>query len=118
MAEAATEVDAVVERYVERLRRHIRVDAAWLFGSRAGSSADETGDIDLAIVSRDFGRDRHADLVLLSRCRHIEDGPMDILPFSLDEYVRLPPGSFLRTVIRSGRLVAGVSRATATRGDG
>lgn len=115
MAEAATDIDAVVARYLRRLGRHVQVDAAWIFGSRAQGEPDEGSDIDLAVVSRDFGPNRHADLVLLSRCRRIEDGPMDILPFSLQEYLRLPPGSFLRTVIRRGRLVAGVSRVEAAR---
>ena len=114
MASSEADVSQRVERYLARLRAHVRIDAAWLFGSQVTGAGDAGSDIDLAIVSRDFGGDRGSDWAAVSRCHEPEDGAMDILPFSWDEYVELPRGSFLREVLKHGRLVAGVPQPSST----
>ena len=56
MAARKTDVIAAVVDYVERLRQVVHVDGVYLFGSYAKGTADEWSDIDLAIVSPDFGK--------------------------------------------------------------
>jgi len=110
VVEPPSEVITRVERYLARLRAHVRVDAAWLFGSQTKGTSDAYSDIDLAVISRDFGRDRRSDRSVVWDCHESEDGPMDVLPFSWDDYVELPRGSFLREVLKHGTLIAGVRR--------
>jgi len=102
-----------VQRYLARLRTHVRVDAAWVFGSQVMGATDAWSDVDLAVISRDFGRDRRSDRSLVLDCRASEESRIDVLAFSWDEYVELPRGSFLREVLKHGRLVAGVPRPSS-----
>jgi HEPN domain-containing protein/predicted nucleotidyltransferase len=113
VVEPSSDVLTRVERYLARLRERVRVDAAWVFGSQVMGTTDTWSDIDLAVISRDFGRDRRSDRWLVWDCRDSEEGRIDVLPFSWDEYVELPRGSFLREVLQHGRLVAGVPRPTS-----
>jgi uncharacterized protein len=43
---------AVLERWIERLRGELDVEAVWLFGSRARGDAGEASDIDLLVLTR------------------------------------------------------------------
>lgn len=110
LVEPTDEVIARVEGYLARLRALVHVDAAWVFGSQVMGTRDAYSDIDLAVISRDFGRDRRSDRSVVWDCHESEDGPMDVLPFSWDDYVELPRGSFLREVLKHGTLIAGVRR--------
>lgn len=105
MAVTQTEVDKQVRRFIERVQEHVTVTHVYMFGSYAKGIADEHSDIDLAVVSPDFGEDRREDLVLLSRSRLPDSLRIEALPFTLQEHEKLPPGSFPREVRRNGRLV-------------
>ena len=59
MAASAANVIAAVAQYVSRLR--VPVDGVYLFGSYAKGTADEWSDIDLAVVSPEFGTGMLAD---------------------------------------------------------
>jgi hypothetical protein len=83
------------------------VRSVYLFGSYAEGRATDESDIDIAVISPDFGQDRHRDLALLSRCRLPDALEIEALPFSDRELQDLPPGSFLRQILRQGRLISG-----------
>lgn len=72
----------------ERLRwENIHLDGVILFGSRARGTAAPDSDIDLAIISRDFGVDRHRESVLL---QHLCLGLIpcaDLVPVSVSDYL-------------------------------
>lgn len=105
MALAAAQVDEKVARFITRVNRQVPVAFVYVFGSYAAGRADEYSDIDLAVISDEFGASRHDDLVLLSKCRLPDAIEIEALPFTLREHEALPPGSFLREVRRTGRLV-------------
>jgi predicted nucleotidyltransferase len=46
-------VNAVIEKGLDYLRRRIRIDAAYLFGSQLTGEANSESDIDLAVFSPD-----------------------------------------------------------------
>jgi hypothetical protein len=46
------DVDASVVRFVDAMSNDDRVEAVWLFGSRARNEADALSDIDLAVLAR------------------------------------------------------------------
>ena len=52
MAETES-VNAVIEKGLDYLRRRIRIDAAYLFGSQLTGEANSESDIDLAVFSPD-----------------------------------------------------------------
>lgn len=53
-----TDQRRVVEEFVERLKKNMRVTAVFFFGSRAQGTFDRWSDFDLLIVSGDFeGKD-------------------------------------------------------------
>jgi len=54
MVLTADQVKAQVQRFVEALQRHVRVERALLFGSYAYGQPHAGSDIDLAVVSPDF----------------------------------------------------------------
>jgi len=56
MVLSAAEVKHQIRRFVGELSRHVRVERAVLFGSYAYGNPHEGSDIDLAIVSPDFGK--------------------------------------------------------------
>lgn len=59
----------------------IPVDHAILFGSQAKGNPHDKSDIDLCIVSSDFGTDYHGDLVTLTRLAGHINYPMDVIPY-------------------------------------
>lgn len=105
MALDMAEVIARVNRFIDRVKQHVPVATVYLFGSYAEGKADDLSDIDLAVVSPAFGRNRHRDLALLSRCRLPDALEIEAVPFTERELKELPPGSFLREVVRKGRLI-------------
>ena len=46
------DVDRRIPRFIDALAADERVDAVWLFGSRARNEADALSDIDLAVLTR------------------------------------------------------------------
>lgn len=58
----------IVKKYLTEVRRlGIRVDRAYLFGSYAKGKIWEGSDMDVCIVSDDFGKDYLNDKMLLNR---------------------------------------------------
>jgi len=94
-----------VQRFIDRVRRHVPVQSVYLFGSYAEGDPTDASDVDVAVVSPSFGENRHRDLALLSRCRMPDALEIEALPFSQREMEELPPGSFLREILRHGRSI-------------
>jgi predicted nucleotidyltransferase len=95
-------VREAIAQYIEGVREHVRVDRVYLFGSCAKGTAGKWSDIDLAIISPDFGESLYRDVSVLAR---VESDPrlgLSPLPFSRREWEELPRGSFLREVIKTG----------------
>lgn len=106
MALGQAEVEAMVARFLERVREKVPVAAAYLYGSQVSGRPDSDSDIDVAVISPAFGEDVQRDLVLLSEACLPDATLIEAVPFSVDEHDHPPRGSFLREVIRHGRRVA------------
>jgi predicted nucleotidyltransferase len=50
---AVTDINAIIEHGLAHVRKRIRIEAAYLFGSQVTGEADEDSDIDLAIFTPD-----------------------------------------------------------------
>jgi len=64
---------ALIQRYADILNSLLRVDSIYLFGSYARGMADPESDIDLLVVSPDFGDDPVENQLLLRRARRSLD---------------------------------------------
>ncbi len=81
------EIVKVLQRFVKGLKEeNIRIDKIILYGSMTTGKAHKYSDIDIAVVSPDFGRDRFEEGV---RLRHIAshiDLRIEPVPISLKAY--------------------------------
>ena len=73
----------LVKKYLGRVRgAGIEVAEALVFGSHAAGRAGKHSDIDLAVVSPDFGKNRHEELVSLFKLVDVETRELEPVPFS------------------------------------
>jgi predicted nucleotidyltransferase len=64
----------------------IRVEKIVLYGSRAAGTCHEDSDIDVAVVSPDFGRDRFEEGVRLFQIASKIDPRIEPIPISAESY--------------------------------
>ena len=77
----------IIEKFVKRLRQEgISVDRAILYGSYAAEEGRRDSDIDVAIVSRDFGKDRVEEGMALYRIAGKVDTRLEPVPISVEAY--------------------------------
>jgi len=77
----------IVRKFVKRLRQEgIAVDRAILYGSFAAGKERRDSDIDVAIVSRDFGKDRIEEGMVLYRIAGKVDSRLEPVPVSVDAF--------------------------------
>ncbi len=81
------EIIKKIEEFVKALKRdNINVAKVILYGSRASGKAHEYSDIDVAIVSPDFGKDRFEEGVRLFKIACEIDSLIEPVPISLESY--------------------------------
>ncbi|KHE93242.1 MAG: nucleotidyltransferase domain-containing protein [Candidatus Scalindua rubra] len=81
------EVVRKIEEFVKALKKdNINVAKVILYGSRASDKAHEYSDIDVAIVSPDFGKDRFEEGVRLFKIACEIDSLIEPVPLSLESY--------------------------------
>lgn len=89
------EIIKEVQEFVEELKRQgIKVDKVILYGSRVSGKAHKYSDIDVAIVSPDFGKDRFEEgaklFEIASRINPlIEPVPISLKSFETDTWIPL-----------------------------
>ncbi|MBC7084296.1 MAG: nucleotidyltransferase domain-containing protein, partial [Firmicutes bacterium] len=82
----------------------VPVEKAILFGSYAAGQATPDSDIDIAVISPDFGKDYVEEAVMLKRISEDIDLDISPRPYSLDEYRKASRGQFLYDeILRRGR---------------
>ena len=88
--------EVIVNDYIKALKKkNLRIEKAILFGSYAKGNAGKDSDIDIAIISPDFGRDYVEEAIMLKEIS--EDINLDISPrpYSSEEYQNVKRGDFL-----------------------
>lgn len=100
MAQIAPDVIASVERFLAAVRRRLRIDAAYLYGSQAVGSAHPWSDIDVAIVSPDFSDDLFEERVALMQSAAEIDDRIEPQPFTPDRFG--PNDPLANEISRSG----------------
>ena len=81
------ELKELIERFITLLcRKGIRVEKVILYGSFVSGNIHEGSDIDLAIVSPDFGKDRYEEGKLLFQIAWRVDPRIEPVPISSESY--------------------------------
>ena len=101
-----SELRKAVADFIERLQKGIRIEAVILYGSYAQGAPHEWSDVDIAVISPDFEglslSKRQEILSRLSLGRYPRLAPIG---YPSSEYDDPAPASFLREIIRTGRVV-------------
>ncbi|MBC8413333.1 nucleotidyltransferase domain-containing protein [bacterium] len=81
------EIKRIVLQYISVLiKKGIRIDKVILFGSYASGNIHEVSDIDIAIISSDFGKDRYEEGKMLFQAAWRIDPRLEPLPISTHAY--------------------------------
>ena len=106
-AASQTDLENAISRFIEDLEKVIRVEAVILYGSYVRGKPHEWSDIDLAVVSPDFeGLPINERQSIISRLTWRErDDRVEPIGYPSSEYHNPGRHSFLREIIRTGRVV-------------
>lgn len=101
------QIEIAVRDYLHTLRNNkIAVEKAILYGSHAANTADRDSDIDIVIVSKEFGQDYVKEAVKLKLLALEVNPDISPRPYSLSDYRTSKPGDFLfDEVIQKGRII-------------
>jgi len=104
---ARKQIEVSIKKYLETLRnKNIKVKKAILYGSCASGSNNKDSDIDLAIISPDFGRDRFSEALMLKKLTRDVDLDISPRPYSIEQYQKAKQGDFLfDEIIQKGKTV-------------
>ena len=81
------QISGIIKRFAAALaKKGVKVDKIIIYGSHAKGKARPDSDIDVAVVSRDFGKDRTEEGMLLFRIAGEIDTRIEPVPLSLDSY--------------------------------
>jgi predicted nucleotidyltransferase len=106
MVATTAELDEVIADFRGRLEAEMNVDLIVLYGSYARGNAYEDSDIDLAVISRDFDDlPAYRRQELISDASLHRDGRISPIGYSLSEYRAVSGPSFLREILKTGRVV-------------
>ena len=83
------EIKDIISRFIEAVSsRGIRVEKAILYGSYAAGQESEDSDLDVAVISSDFGKDRYQEGTMLMKLAWRIDYRLHPVPFSVESFVR------------------------------
>lgn len=103
---AKKEIDLIIKRYLQTLKDNgINVSQIILYGSYARNKAKQDSDIDLAVISPDFGRDYIGEAVKLKLLTIDVDPDISPRPYSVTELEQSGEGTFLYDEIVSRGIV-------------
>ncbi len=107
MVTSQAEVERAISRFIEDLQKGIDVEAVILYGSHVHGPPHEWSDIDIAVISPDFeGLPINERQSVISRLTWRErDGRIEPIGYPSSEYHNPGRHSFLREIIRTGRVV-------------
>jgi uncharacterized protein len=104
---AKKQITRIVKEFIKAIQqRDIKVEATIVFGSYAQNRANENSDIDIAVISPDFGKDFLRESVLLKKISMSVDYDISPRPYSLEEYHNAKKDDFLyQEIIKKGKII-------------
>ena len=90
MVKKQVNIDIPIKRYIEALEEKVKVSKVVLYGSWVNGQPHEYSDIDLAVFSPDFGKNKLLELQLLSKLSWTVDESIEAIPYSVLIYWIIP----------------------------
>jgi predicted nucleotidyltransferase len=85
----AKDVIDVVSKFVKALQeKGLKVEKVVLFGSQVKGKVREESDIDIAIISPDFGKDRYEESKMLRQIAWRIDTRLEPIPISKESFLK------------------------------
>ena len=79
----------IIKKFIKALKmKGINIDRVILYGSYVKGNVRPDSDIDVAIVSKDFGRDRVEEGMMLFRIAGTIDSRLEPVPISTEAYAK------------------------------
>jgi len=91
MAKDYSDIRKSIERLIMVLRKELKLEAVYLYGSYAKGNINIWSDIDLAIISNDFSNDLHEESSKLFRLAAGLDDRIEPHPFRVDDFEESDP---------------------------
>lgn len=93
-----------VRLFIDSLKQNnINIDKVFLFGSHVFEREHEYSDIDIAVISKEFGGNYLEECRKLAKIAHKIDLMLSPEPYSLEEYCNATKGDFLwQEIIQKG----------------
>jgi predicted nucleotidyltransferase len=100
-------LEVSIKKYLEALRnKNISIKKVILYGSYVNGTSDQDSDIDLAIISPDFGKDSFDEAIMLRKLTRKINLDISPRPYSVKQYQVAEKGDFLYDeIIRKGKVV-------------
>jgi predicted nucleotidyltransferase len=102
MVQSKIAVKNRINEFINRLQNYVTVDKVILYGSWANGKPGEFSDIDLAIFSPEFGKNKLKELQLLSKLAWEVDESIEAIPYSTDQLNNNDPTNFVYEIMKTG----------------
>ena len=87
------------------VKKQTNIDLSILYGSWVNGQSNEYSDIDLAVFSPDFGKNKLLELQLLSKLSWAVDESIEAIPYPVDKLNNPNPSSFIYEILNTGKIV-------------
>lgn len=96
-----------IKEFIQQLKNNnVRIEKVYLFGSYAHNNAGKSSDIDVAVISPDFGKNYTEESLFLMGIAQKIDLQISPEPYSVEEYKSASKGEFLwQEIINKGQLI-------------
>jgi predicted nucleotidyltransferase len=100
-------IKSIVKNFIKALKKHnIKIEIVILYGSCAKGTADIDSDIDVAVISPDFGKDKFEEAILLKKISEEVYLGISPEPYSIEEYKQASQNEFLyQEIIKKGKII-------------
>lgn len=102
MVKNKTAVRRAILQYIRAVNAIVPVERVVLYGSWAHGKPHEFSDIDLAIFSPDFGKNKLKEMQLLSKIAFEVDAAIEAIPYPSDQFQTDDPTTFVYEIINTG----------------
>jgi predicted nucleotidyltransferase len=105
MVKSKAQLNRIIGKYLDAVRQDVRINYAILFGSYAKGNPREESDIDIAVISEDFGKNHLKELQFLSIKRLNTDSSIEAIPFSLEDFKNRDKGDLITEIYEKGVII-------------
>ncbi|WP_041605958.1 nucleotidyltransferase domain-containing protein [Halothermothrix orenii] len=94
-----------INQFINKLQKYVTVDKVILYGSWVNGNPGEFSDIDLAVFSPEFGKNKLKELQLLSKLAWEVDESIEAIPYSSNQLNNHDPTNFVYEIMKTGETI-------------